>query len=94
MQVTARAGLPMTTVKLHPVERKLALHKGMVIGNVDADWACRTKIAVEVPDAKALLNGWNAVCNFGWHRVSFYGVLEEDFRDLATLYGLDVVENS
>jgi hypothetical protein len=94
VQVTARAGLPMTTVKLHPVERKLALHKGMVIGNVDADWACRTKIAVEVPDAKALLNGWNAVCNFGWHRVSFYGVLEEDFRDLATLYGLDVVENS
>ena len=94
VQVKARPGLPMTTVKLHPVDRKLALHKGIVVGNVDIDWACRTKIAVEVPDAKALLNGWNVECNFGWHRVSFYGDLGEDFRNLATLYGLTVVENS
>ncbi len=94
VQVKARSGLPMTTVKLHPVERKLSLHKGAVVGNVDTDWGCRTKIAVEVPDAKALLSGWNVECNFGWHRVSFYGDLEEDFRDLACLYGLDVVGNS
>ncbi len=94
VQVIARAGLPMTTVKVHPVDRKLALHWGIVVGNVDTDWACRTKIAVEVPDARALLNGWNAECNFGWHRVSFYGDLEDDFRDLATLYGLKIVENS
>lgn len=94
VQVKARPGLPMTTIKLHPIDRKLALHQGVVVGNVDVEWACRTKIAVEVPDAKALLNGWNATCNFGWHRVSFYGDLEEEFRDLATLYGLEVVENS
>lgn len=94
VQVIARTGLPMTTVKLHPVDRKLAFHKGVVVGNVDIEWACRTKIAVEIPDALALLNGWNVECNFGWHRVSFYGDLEEDFRDLATLYGLTVVENS
>ncbi len=94
VQVIARTGLPMTTIKLHPIDRKLALHKGVVVGNVDIDWACRTKIAVEVRDAKALLNGWNVICNFGWHRVSFYGDLEEDFRDLATLYGFTVVENS
>lgn len=94
VEVKARVGRPMTTVKLHPVERKMALHKGMVVGNVHTDWACRTKIAVEVPDAKALLNGWNVECDFGWHRVSFYGDWEEEFRDLATLYGLDVIENS
>jgi L-fucose isomerase-like protein len=94
VQVIAKTGQPMTTAKLHPVDRKLALHKGVVVGNVDVDWACRTKIAVEVPDAKALLNGWNVICNFGWHRVSFYGDLEEDFRDLATLYGFTIVENS
>lgn len=94
VQVQAQPELPMTTVKLHPPDRKLALHKGMVAGNVDVDWACRTKIAVEVPDARALMNGWNAACNFGWHRVSFYGDLEQDFRDLATLYGLAVIENS
>ena len=84
----------MTPVKLHPVERKLALHKGTVVGNVHTDRACRTKIAVEVPDAKAILEGWNVECNFGWHRVSFYGDWEEEFRDLATLYGMDVIENS
>jgi len=94
VQVIAKAGLPMTTVKLHPVDGKLALHKGVIAGNVDIEWACRTKIAVKVPDAKALLNGWNVECNFGWHRVSFYGDLEEDFRNLASLYGLDVVDNS
>jgi hypothetical protein len=94
VEVQAQPGLPMTTVKLHPVDRKLALHKGIVVGNVRTDWACRTKIAVSVPDAKAILNGWNVECNFGWHRVSFYGDLEEDFRDLATLYGLSIVENS
>ncbi|MFH1748890.1 MAG: hypothetical protein ABIG44_17805 [Planctomycetota bacterium] len=94
IQVKARPGLPMTTIKLHPIDRKLALHKGVVVGNIDAEWACRTKIAVEVFDAKALLNGWNVQCNFGWHRVSFYGDLEEEFRDIATLYGLEVVENS
>ncbi|MCD6217440.1 hypothetical protein J7L05_06230 [bacterium] len=94
VQVKARLGLPMTTVKLHPVDKKLALHKGVVVGNVDIDWACRTKIAVEVPDAKAILNSWNVECNFGWHRVSFYGDLEEDFRNLATLYGLAIIENS
>ena len=65
-----------------------------MVGNIDTDWACRTKIAVQIPNAKALLNGWNVKCNFGWHRVSFYGDLEEDFRDLAAMYGLTVVENS
>ncbi len=94
VRVEARSGLPMTTVKLHPVDRKLALHKGVVVGNVDVDWACRTKIAVEVPDAQALLDGFNVECDFGWHRVSFYGDLTRDFRRLATLYGLSVVENS
>ncbi|MCD4656617.1 MAG: hypothetical protein K8S87_03635 [Planctomycetes bacterium] len=94
VQVIAQTGLPMTTIKLHPVNKKLALHKGIVVGNVNVDWACRTKIAVEVPDAKILLNNWNVDCNFGWHRVSFYGDLEEDFRNLATLYGLTVIENS
>jgi hypothetical protein len=51
---------------------------------------CRSKIAVKT-DAKALLKNVNWEI-FNQHRVAFYGNFREEFKDMATIIGFEVVE--
>jgi len=80
----------VTTVKISVLDKKIAIHQGRSIGNIDDDRACRTKLVVEA-DAKKILEKWDHA-TFGWHRVSVYGDFREDFCNMATLLGLEVVE--
>ena len=85
VQVKMTAGEVMSTIKFDIKTNRISFHKGKVVGNIDTDRACRTKVAVEV-DTNALARNYQ-VSKFGWHRVSFYGDWETEIRELAQLMG-------
>ncbi len=83
VQVKMTPGEIMSTIKFDIKTNRIAFHKGKIVGNVDTDRACRTKVAVEVDTAAVARN--YQVSKFGWHRVSFYGDWETEIRELAQL---------
>jgi L-fucose isomerase-like protein len=83
-------GHPITTLKVSAAHDAFAIHTGRTVANVEDDKACRTKLAAEV-DAQRILDNYHSEL-FGWHRVTCYGEYRKPFVDLATLYGLDVLE--
>lgn len=90
VQVFLPAGYPLTTVKLNILARKMVIHSAESIGNVEEDRACRTKLAART-HADRILKNWDFQ-TFGWHRVTFYGDFRRDFINLATLLGIEVIE--
>ena len=90
VQVFLPAGYPLTTVKLNILARKMAIHSAESVGNVEEERACRTKLAARARVDRILKN-WDFQ-TFGWHRVTFYGDFRKDFLDLATLLGVEAVE--
>jgi len=83
-------GHQVTTLKISAEHKAFAIHTGRTVANVEDDKACRTKLAAEV-DAQKILEHYHSE-RFGWHRVTCYGEYRKQFIDLATLYGLDVLE--
>ncbi len=77
-----------TTLEWFAERREVLVHQGKTVENVDEDKACRTKLAVEVRDARQLLSEWDV---WGWHRVTFYGDLLPQVQRLACLWGIKVV---
>ncbi|UCE98901.1 MAG: hypothetical protein JSV82_06865 [Planctomycetota bacterium] len=81
-----------TTVQFDPQKKKVLLHQGKSVANIDEDKACRTKLAVEVKgDIDKLLNYWD---QWGWHRVTYYGDLKRPVEHIAALLGYEVVEEA
>lgn len=85
VQVKMTPGEIMSTIKFDIKTNRISFHKGKVVGNIDTDRACRTKVAVEVDTAAVARN--YQVSKFGWHRVSFYGDWETEIREFAQLMG-------
>jgi len=83
-------GRQVTTLKVSAEHKAFAIHTGRTVANVEDDKACRTKLAAEV-DAQRILDNYHSEL-FGWHRVTCYGEYRKQLIDLATLYGLDVLE--
>jgi L-fucose isomerase-like protein len=83
-------GHQITTLKVSAEHKAFAIHTGRTVANVEDDKACRTKLAAEV-DAQRILDNYHSEL-FGWHRVTCYGEYRKQLIDLATLYGLDVLE--
>ena len=85
----APVGYPVTTVKLNPVERKLALQRGLITANDRDDRGCRTKIVVEVrgDNYENIYPHWQT---FGWHRVTFIGDFAKDVELLAKKIGYQI----
>lgn len=83
----------LAQISMH--DKKLAVSTGKAVPGTQffADWddlACRTKVAVETNTQARLENlDWHT---FGAHRVVFYGDFCQEFEDLATLMGLQVIE--
>ena len=90
VQVFLPPGYPLTTVKLNPLAGKMAIHSAESVGNVEEERACRTKLAARARVDRILKN-WDFQ-TFGWHRVTFYRDFRKDFLELATLLGIEVVE--
>ena len=83
-------GKQITTAKVSIVNKKFVIHSGQTVANVDDDKGCRTKLAAEV-DAQNILENYHMEV-FSWHRVTCYGDYRKQLVNLATLYGLDVLE--
>ena len=85
----------VTLAKISMYDKKLGISTGKTASGTQffADWddlACRTKIAVETNTEALLANlDWQT---FGVHRVVFYGDFRQEFKDLATLMGFEVIE--
>lgn len=81
-----------TTVQFDPRKKQVLFHQGKTVANIDEDKACRTKLAVEVKgDIDKLFNQWD---KWGWHRVTYYGDLEQPVRHIAALLGYELVEEA
>lgn len=78
-----------TTILFEPARKEMIIHQGKTVDNIDEDKACRTKLAVEVPNARKLLDEWD---RWGWHRVTFYGDLRNQVTDLCALMGVKVID--
>jgi hypothetical protein len=85
-------GYTTTALKVDYFRREMVMHQGKSVENVDEDKACRTKLAVEVNgDIQKLLTMWD---QWGWHRVTFYGELKDQVREVCQALGLKVVEEA
>lgn len=73
-------GEPVTTFKLNVAEKAAAIHSGVIAANVEEEKACRTKVAA-ASNVERILENWNRAANFGWHRVSVVGGLQEGAGD-------------
>jgi len=91
-QVIMPVGKPITTVKISLREKKISLHQGKSVGNVNNERGCRTKLVAEANVERIMEN--YKFGTFGWHRVSFYGDFAREVRQLSKLLGLQVVEES
>lgn len=78
-----------TTLEISPWERKVLVHQGRTVANIDEPKACRNKLAVEVADARKMMTEWD---RWGWHRVTFYGDLRPQIEHFSALMGLEVIE--
>jgi L-fucose isomerase-like protein len=78
-----------TTLEFCPVKKEVLVHRGYTVENVDEDKACRTKLAVEVADARKMLEEWD---RWGWHRVTFYGDLKTKIEHLSAMLGIKMTD--
>lgn len=84
-------GENVTTVKLNIMEKVMSIHQGKTVTNVEEDKACRTKLAAEA-NVEKIRDNWVWEGKWGWHRVTFYGDWKKQLMDLATLLGIEVIE--
>jgi hypothetical protein len=77
-----------TTLKFMSQAKTMVIHTGKAVDNIDDDKACRTKLAVEVRDARKLMMDWQ----WGWHRVTVYGDERVALGIFSDLTGFKVLE--
>ncbi len=80
-------GEPVTTLAIDVMGKRMVIHTGKTVANLDDPKACRTKLAAQT-NAENILNEWD----MGWHRVTVYGDWRKQVLQLARLYGLTVNE--
>lgn len=85
-------GQMTTSLEFDPDKKQVLFHQAKAVANIDEDKACRTKLAAEVKgDIEKLFNHWD---QWGWHRVTYYGDLEQPVRHIANLLGFEVIEEA
>ena len=80
-------GEPITTLETDFLGKRMVIHSGQTVENVDEPKACRTKLAAKT-NAQKILDNWD----MGWHRVTFYGDYRQQAINLARLLGIAVTE--
>jgi hypothetical protein len=84
-------GYMTTTLEINPVSKQVLMHQAKSDGNNDSDMACRTKLeAVVKGDLEKLTEEWR----MGWHRVTFYGDLQEPVTELCARLKLQLIEEA
>ena len=84
-------GYLTTTLEINPANRQVLIHRAKTIGNNPSDLACRTKLeAVVQGDLEKLTEHWA----MGWHRVTFYGDLQPQVKELCAQLKLQLIEEA
>jgi len=81
------AGEPVTTLEVDVWGKRMVIHTGKTVRNVDEPKACRTKLAAKA-NAERILENWD----MGWHRVTVYGDWRKQAMNFARLLGIEVFE--
>ncbi len=69
--------------------RRLRASTAEVLGNVDAEYGCRTKLRTRVHDARRMMTGFSG--GLGVHRVSFYGNYLDGLEKLSRMPAFELV---
>jgi len=77
----------VTSLVISNHARRMVIHTGRAVGNLDEPKACRTKLVAKA-NAATLLRNWD----LGWHRVTVYGNWRRQAMNLARLLGIEVFE--
>lgn len=86
------AGWMTTSIEVSQDRKEILLHRAKAVGNDPDDRACRTKlVAKPVGDFEKLFSMWD---KWGWHRVTVYGDIAGQVKDLAAAIGWSVVEEA
>ncbi|HYG36857.1 MAG TPA: hypothetical protein VEC99_18840 [Clostridia bacterium] len=85
-------GYLTTTLEFEQSRKEILFHRALAVANDPDDRACRTKLCAEpIGDLEKLFREWD---QWGWHRVTFYGDLQEPIYALADALGWKVVEEA
>jgi L-fucose isomerase-like protein len=83
------AGYMTTTFRTNVSRKQLIIHQAKSLGALDSEHACRTKLIGEVRgDIGKLFDQWD---QFGWHRVTVYGDVQEPLAEFGKALGLEVI---
>jgi hypothetical protein len=86
------AGYLTTTLEFDQGRKEILFHRAKAVGNDPDDRACRTKLCAEpVGDFEKLFTEWD---QWGWHRVTFYGDLQQPIYALGDAIGWKVREEA
>ena len=86
------AGYMTTTFRTNVGRKQLIIHQAKAVGALDSEHACRTKLIGEVRgDIGKLFDQWD---QFGWHRVTVYGDVQEPLAEFGKALGLEVIEEA
>jgi len=91
LQSLLPAGYMTTSLEINPVAKQVLMHQAKTVGNNPSDLACRTKLEGLVKgDIEKLTEHWS----MGWHRVTFYGDLKEQVKELCGRLKLQLIEEA
>jgi len=77
------SGETVTTLEIDTTTKKMVVHTGKTVGNINEAKACRTKLAAR-SNTRTILDNWD----MNWHRVTVYGEWRSQVLDLARLLGV------
>ncbi|RLG72441.1 MAG: fucose isomerase [Thermoprotei archaeon] len=89
IHVKLPVGETVTAVGFLPDERVLTIHTAEIVDVEFSNYACSVKL-IGKTNVRSIIENW--IRRTGWHRVLFYGDWREEFKELATLLKLDVLE--
>lgn len=76
-------GEQVTSLQMDTATKKMVIHSGKTVENIEEAKACRTKLAAQT-NARQILDNWGT----GWHRVTVYGDYRQEAMDLGRLLGM------
>jgi hypothetical protein len=86
------AGYMTTTFRTNAARKQLIIHQAKALGALDTEHGCRTKLAAEVcGDIGKLFDQWD---QFGWHRVTVYGDVQQPLTEFGKALGLEVINEA
>ena len=86
------AGYMTTTFRTNAARKQLVIHQAKSLGALDTEHGCRTKLQGEVRgDIEKLFHQWD---QFGWHRVTVFGDVQEPMAEFGKALGLEVIREA